>query len=180
MTIARTTALLLAATLAFGGCAGKSDAERAGNLINQALKSHAKGDLTEAARQYREALVYDPENKFAYYNLGVIDQARGKRDKAELEYRLALESDPQFGPALFNLAVAVTDRHPGTAASLYERLIESDSRNAGAHLNLAFVLRRLGRTSDAEREFERAVALDPGLEDRIRRGEQAGTRPSTG
>src|SRR5213593_4103543 len=74
-----------------GACAkGKSDAEQASAALAAGLKAHAAGRLDEAASDYRKVLVYDPRNKFAYYNLGVIEQAQGDDGSAESNYRIAL------------------------------------------------------------------------------------------
>ena len=43
--------------------------------------------------------------------------------------------------------------------------VETD--NAGAHLNLGFALRELGRDKQAQEAFDRAVELDPALQARI-------------
>src|SRR5687767_6334023 len=53
------------------------DPEKAETALNAGLEAHAAGDLTSAAAKYEETLGYDPENKFAFYNLALIDEAAG-------------------------------------------------------------------------------------------------------
>ncbi len=168
-------ALSLAGLLLLAGvaCGGKSEAELSNDLVKDGLKLNSDGKAAQAARSYREALVHDPENKFAYYNLAVIDQAAGRVRAAEFKYRLALEIDPRFQPALFNLGTIMSRIDPDSAKDVYEDLIELQPDNAGAHLNLGFVLRQLGRGDDAQKEFDRAVALDPSLRARIKGDKEA-------
>ena len=53
----------------------------------------------------------DPQNKYAYYNLGYIAQVRGDKANAESQYKLALAVDPKYDPALYNPAlVPIPDR----------------------------------------------------------------------
>jgi Flp pilus assembly protein TadD len=44
----------------------------------------------------------------------------------------------------------------------YRRAVELDPGHRGAHFNLGYTLRRLGRSAEAERSHRRAVALEPG------------------
>jgi Flp pilus assembly protein TadD len=53
------------------------------------------------------------------------------------------------------------------AVELYRRVIAAAPENAGAHLNLGFALRSMGRDEEAEAELRRAVELDPRLASRI-------------
>jgi len=121
-------AVLLLVALLVGACTkGKSDAEQASAALAAGLKAHAAGRLDEAAADYRKVLVYDPRNKFAYYNLGVIEQARGDGGSAESNYRIALTIDPDFVPALFNLAILRTAQGGGRESiDLYRHVIEID------------------------------------------------------
>jgi Tfp pilus assembly protein PilF len=91
------------------GCAGstsaakpaaKTDAESVSQTLDRGLQAHVEGRLDDATAAYRQVLARDPGNKFALYNLGLIDQTAGRRDAAERNYRLALQTDPNYAPAL--------------------------------------------------------------------------------
>jgi tetratricopeptide (TPR) repeat protein len=100
------------------------DAETAGAdvKLDSALEAHAEGRLEEAVRLYLRVLVLDPENKFAYYNLGLIDQTLGRTDAAASNYTDALTIDPDFGPALFDLAIIRAEQgSTDEAIDLYRR-----------------------------------------------------------
>lgn len=173
------TAVILGAVLAWGGtaCSGGSasgpgeassiapDGEKAGAALEAGLAAHAAGDLTEAAEHYDEVLKYDPPNKYAFYNLALIDEASGNYGLAEEKYRTALETDPAYGPALFNLAILRTSRAPEEAIELYQRAVAADRKDAAAWLNLGLLLRAAGQERDGDAAVRKAVNLNPELQD---------------
>jgi tetratricopeptide (TPR) repeat protein len=132
--------------------------------VDLGLEAHVAGDYDRALTHYRRALAGDPWNKFAHYNIGVIEQLNGRMTQAEAEYRAALATDRNYVPALFNLAIVRTlEGDLDEAAELYEHVIQLEPDRAGAHLNLGLVLARLGRTEEAEVALQRAIELDPDL-----------------
>lgn len=146
------------------------DGETAGaeTKLESALEAHAQGRLEEAVRLYQQVLALDPENKFAYYNLGLVDQTEGRTDAAAANYTEALAIDPEFEPALFNLAIIRADQgSTDEAIELYRRLLATDPEEAGAHLNLGFLLLDRGQRKEGRAELATAVTLDPSLESRI-------------
>jgi tetratricopeptide (TPR) repeat protein len=155
--------------LAFGlaGCSGNGEVEQADEILQQGLQAQAAGDFDFAVDAYLQVIQLDPQNKFAYYNLGVIEQVRGELPAAEGHYRTTLGLDPDFVPALFNLAILRTETSPDEAVTLYEHLIQVDPSHAAAHLNLGFLLIEQGHERRGQKELEEAVRLDPSLEGRI-------------
>jgi len=155
--------------LAFGLAACSDDDERgqADEILQQGLQAQAAGDFNAAVDAYLRVIQLDPQNKFAYYNLGVIEQSRGELPAAEAHYRTTLGLDPDFVPALFNLAILRTEPGADEAVALYEHLIEVDPSHAAAHLNLGFLLIEQGHERRGRQELEEAVRLDPSLEGRI-------------
>jgi Tfp pilus assembly protein PilF len=167
----RGLAMLAAVSLAvllLAGCGGSkeepSEAQLAAQALERGLQAHSSGDLETATADYREALAHDPDNKFAYYNLGLIDQSEGRGEFAESNYRMALSIDPNYVPALFNLAILRVDAEAGTeAVDLYSQVIALDPSNAVAHLNLGLLLIDLGKPTQGNKEVSTAVDLDPAL-----------------
>jgi Flp pilus assembly protein TadD len=123
--------------------------------------------MTQAADHFQKAIVKDPSNKFAYYNLGLVTQLSGQSAVAETNYRAALQIDPNFRSALFNLAIIRTAASPDEAEQLYRHVIALLPNDAGPHLNLAFLLRSMGRKDEAKAEFTRAVAIEPQYSSRV-------------
>jgi tetratricopeptide (TPR) repeat protein len=146
----------------------QSDQERAEAALEEGLEAHAAGDLEAAEEAYVRVIELDPQNKFAYYNLGVIEQGRGELGRAESRYRTAIGIDPRFVAALFNLAILRAEAGAtAEAIELYETIIEVEPENAGAHLNLGFLLIERGDTERGRAELEQAIQLDPSLQERI-------------
>lgn len=166
----RAASLGFVIVLAFGlaGCSSAGEREQADEILQQGLAAQAEGDFVTAVEAYLRVIQLDPENKFAYYNLGVIRQGHGDLQAAESHYRTTLGLDPDFVPALFNLAILRTEAGSAEEAlSLYEHLIEVDPSHAAAHLNLGFLLIEQGRERRGQKELDEAVRLDPSLEGRI-------------
>lgn len=151
-----------------GACGRKSESELASEWLAKGLDAHRAGRLAEAASDYREVLVHDPDNKYAYFNLGVIDQTNGALASAQSDYRLALSTDPNFVPALFNLAIVETSLgNLNEAIDLYRRTISVQPDYAEAHLNLGFALIDAGQHGEGRRELALAVRLKPKLAERV-------------
>ena len=166
----RSWSIVLAVSVLLSGACSKdtSDAQLASAALAAGLKAHAAGRLEKAEADYRKVLVYDPRNKFAYYNLGVIEQARGDGEAAEADYRIALTIDPDFVEALFNLAILRTPQGGGRESiDLYRHVIEIDPSYADAHLNLGFLLVANGEVKKGKAELAVAVGLDPSLASRV-------------
>lgn len=171
--------LTLLLVLGAGGCAGKTEAELAGDFLQQGLDAHRAGDLVAAEKDYREVLKHDPQNKYAYYNLGVIAQAQGNAADAENDYRVALTLDPDFLSPLFNLAIlrAAADDVSG-AIDLYRHALAVDASYAAAHFNLGLLLRRAGQAAAGDAEVRAAIKLDPSLVDPAAGSQQPSAAPS--
>ena len=146
----------------------KTEPELAREALDRGLAEQRGGDVEAAGEAYRDVLRHDPDNAFAFYNLGVLAQADNRLADAEENYRAALNTDPTFARALYNLAtVRYRLGAKLEAVDLYLQVIELEPQNASAHLNLAFSLRDLGKEAEAGEEFGTAVQLDPRLVSRV-------------
>ena len=174
----RIVALIVVGVLGLltAGCSGE-DEPPVGSL-EVALQAHQEGRLDEAVDLYKAVIAEEPENKFAWYNLGLIHQTRGQKNLAEAEYRRSLEIDPAFVPALFNLAILRADRDDlEEAIELYRSVLELQPEYAAAHLNLGFALIEFGDEDAGQEELDRAVELDPSLASRLPEGSVVDPEP---
>ena len=146
--------------------------------MNAGLSAQAAGNLSGAATDYKNAIAQDPHNKFAYYDLGLVDQLQGQAAAAEQNYRTTIQIDPNFVPALFNLAIIRTTPSPTEAEELYRQVISLQPNDATAHLNLGFLLRSEKRIPEGNAELSTAVSLDPTLASRIPPGTLATPQPA--
>lgn len=159
-------ALLAVAAVACGS--GKSTSEKAQDLINTGLQQMTDQNNDGAVATFQQVLKIDSQNKYAYYNLGVIDQGASRFGDAENNYRLALGIDPDFESALYNLAILRTAvGYPADAMTLYRKVIAIDDKNANAHLNLGLLLRDSGATEEGIAEITKAAALNPAYSSRL-------------
>ena len=150
------------------GCGGDtSGADETAETLDAALTAHAEGRIDDATKDYEKVLEEDPDNQFAHYNLGLLDQQAGRLQQAEERYRAALRTDPNFTSALFNLAIIRTSSDPEEAEHLYRSVIRIEPDNASAHLNLGFLLIDGGEQARGEAALQRAVELDPSLAARV-------------
>lgn len=147
-----------------GGGSARSQSKQALDALNAGLKEQVAGHYGAAQREYKAVLANDANNKYAFYNLGLIAQNEQRSADAESAYRRAIAIDPNFIPALFNLAILRTNAQASAeAVSLYQKIISIDDHQAGAHLNLGFLLRSTGQGDLGNVQIARALELDPSL-----------------
>lgn len=156
---------------------GGSTTDTTGQALEAGLAAQVSGDAARAQSKYREVLAEDAGNKFAHYNLGLIDQQAGRGTTAEAAYRRALKTDPDYVPALFNLAILLTERQSQSALVMYRQVIRIQPEYASAHLNLGYLLKKLGQSDDGDAEIAKAVELDPALGQTSPRQTPAPTTP---
>jgi tetratricopeptide (TPR) repeat protein len=174
-------ALVAAALLVAPACSKKADEQQlATEALAAGIAAQQAGDLATASAKYREVLSHDPQNQYAYYNLGLIDQTNGAYASADSNYNLALSIDPTFEDAMYNLAIVKSAEGDSDAAiALYRQVIALNKRNAAAHLNLGFALIDSGQKTEGNAELAKAIQIDPSLATRIPSG-TATTSTSTG
>ena len=176
MTRKRVAIVLL--TLLMIGAVACSDDVDPDQALAEGLAQQQAGDLEAAAEQYQMVLDVRPEDQYANYNMGVIEQADGRTALAEGYYRAALDTAPEFVPALFNLAILRTKAEATQEAiDLYERVIVIQPEYAAAHLNLGLLYRDAAELKLAQQHLNTAIDLDPSLADRITLDENPSPAP---
>ena len=97
--------------------------------------------------------------------LGKAFQGLGRIQAAEAHFRQALQLNPRNMEALEQVAASHFSRKRyRQALNLYRTQLEVDPDKATTHANIGATLHFLGRTDEAIRSLERALALDPTLE----------------
>ena len=184
-----TLALVVAVVLTAGACSGdgatsnspEENAKAASTALDAGLKAHAAGDLTTATTEYLNVQKYDPRNKFAFYNLALIDESNSNYGLATTKYRSAIETDAVYEPALFNLAILRTAADPAEAIALYKRAVKANPKDAAAMLNLGLLLRANGEKKAGDKLVLKAIVLNPKLQDPAGGAKASGssTKPSS-
>jgi tetratricopeptide (TPR) repeat protein len=131
-------------------------------LAQRGLASHQRGDLASAERDYREALVHDPDLPVALHFLGVVAYQRGRPADAlpllERSARLT-PAEPEFHNNT-GLALAALDRNDA-AIDAYRRALALKPAHAAACNNLGLALQASNRIDEAIDAFRRALAAAP-------------------
>ena len=142
--------------------------EDVATMLDEALADHVAGRLDDARKGYEDVLALDPQNGFALYNLGLIEQTENDLVAAEDFYRRALAIDPSFEAALFNLAIVhANSGDVDEAIELYKKTIEVNPASAGAHLNLGFLYLEMGMDKRGRAQIRMAIEIDPALADQV-------------
>lgn len=142
-------------------CAAKSPGKaRPNNKAGVAMGK--RGRVEEAEAYYWKALVSDPDDVYAYYNLGNIARRRGHLAEAEDFYRKAIHLVPENKEAHLNLGITlVSSGRLQEGMDHMRRAIAIDPDFALAHRNLGGLLWRQGDVDAALEHLGRAIAIDP-------------------
>ncbi|MEV6289088.1 tetratricopeptide repeat protein [Streptomyces sp. NPDC051896] len=135
----------------------------ANSLLQAGILQDKNHDPKAAARYYARVLKLQPQNKYAWFDLGVAAQEVGDTADAHRAYERALTIDPAFPSALFNEALLVQWSKPDQAVALLERAAAANPREPTTHLHLGEIWARKDHERKAAAEFRRAVAIDPSL-----------------
>jgi tetratricopeptide (TPR) repeat protein len=133
-------------------------------ILNQGLAKQRAGNIADAEKDFKEVIKRDPNNKYAYYDLGLICQNQKQNAQAETAYRQAIAIDPKFEVALYNLGILRANAGDVNGAiDLYRRAIAANPKDPNAHYNLGLLLRGQKKTQEGNTEVQTAVNLDPSL-----------------
>ena len=138
--------------------------------INNALgRFHLRrGELVEAEKYFSTAISRltmrnpNPYDSESYYNLGMTLLFQGRVDEAYDSFYKATWSAAWRGPAYHRLAEIDTCRGSLAAALDHvSRSLRAEAENLNARNLRIAILRRLGRTAEADLELDAALRLDP-------------------
>jgi len=118
------------------------------NLGNQLVR---QGRLEEALTEYCTALRIQPQSSQARYNYAIALTKLGRMDDAIRQYEILLQINPHHADAHFNLGMALIQQNRYEAAAARFADAYRLGRDPAAAHNLALVLRKLGRTNEANR-----------------------------
>lgn len=129
-----------------------------GKYYQEASSTAQQAHLTEAHRNYQEALKADTGNPEAHHGLAIVSDLRGEFSEAELHYRAALEKDPDNSAILGDLGYSFLMQGRLTDAETFLRqATQQDPGNTQAIKNLACVYGKQGQYNLAETTFRRVL-----------------------
>jgi Flp pilus assembly protein TadD len=118
--------------------------------------------LDEAAKEWHEALIIDPNNYIAHYNLGVILERQNLSEQAIKEFRLSLAIQPNQPSAHTIIGKLYANLHQASqAAEEFAQTVQLDPTNAGARNDLGVALMQLGENDKAAEQFNNVLRIDP-------------------
>jgi polyferredoxin/tetratricopeptide (TPR) repeat protein len=124
------------------------------------------GDLEPALRVFERGLEALPNNPDLLYNAGVASAVAGDVDGAVDRFLRVLAIAPRHRQARENLAGALLALgRPGEALPHLQAAVEQTPDDAGNHLLLGRALLAVGDRAGAAAALERALALDPSLDE---------------
>jgi tetratricopeptide (TPR) repeat protein len=133
--------------------------EPAGAAVVAATSALAAGDLDRAAALATGHLRQHPRSAAARVVLARVHIARGELDAAWRELNRAAAGHPRDVDVLYYLGQVSGQ----LAAEQFERLVQASPVSARGHQLLAEAFEAEERRSDAEREYEAALAMKPDL-----------------
>jgi tetratricopeptide (TPR) repeat protein len=129
-------------------------------LLAEGLALQQTGQTALAQTKYNEVLVLQPDNKYALYNLGVVEQTSGNASASIDFYRRALAADPAFISARYNLALALRDLGDASGAiSEFEQVLAQDPNAVSTLINLGNLLIENGDPERGEELLARGEEL---------------------
>ena len=148
-----------------GSAAGdvSSNAAAVSVLLKQGLSQAEAKQLDQAETTFKNVLLLDPNNVYALYNLGVIEQTRNNAAGALTYYDKALSADSTYTPAMYNKAIILEASNLDAALSLYKQIVAINPSASTAYLRMAFVYAKQGESQKAEEARAKAIALDASL-----------------
>ena len=146
-----------------------------GNLFFEMKRYGEAAQSLERAFSLRTDLPNAPHLRYILIQ-SQSKSGRGDGDTAGKHYETlaehwekALRDNPRSAEALKRLGeVRFSQKRFGEAAELFGKLAEMEPGNAAAHSNHGASLHSMGKIREALRSYERALSIDPGMEDALK------------
>lgn len=134
-------------------------------MHRKGLAFKLKGDIRQSLVFLEKAIEMQPENSAPYQDLaGAYRELDNPREALSVLRRgLEIAEDPADQIKFFNSIghVYISLQHHEDAVSIYEQILELDSANLGALLQLGQLHHWLGNTEQARYYFQEAAKVDP-------------------
>jgi tetratricopeptide (TPR) repeat protein len=139
-----------------------ADDPTAGLSEADAKKAQEKLDETAQENLQKMAIALDPDNYYAYNNLGILLYSRGLPEEAIQEFRNSLATQPDQAIAHYDIGKILSEQHLfREAVDEFTQALQIAPGDVHAHNDLGVALFQLGDYVDAAEQFGDAVRLDP-------------------
>jgi len=139
---------------------------RADANYRRALEHHRQGRPEQALAALRQGLEQSPDSVEIHTFIGLINEQAGRLQQAAADYRRALQIDPRSVQALNHLgALHLRQQRYREALEHFRALAEIRPDFAKVYSGMGVALYNLQRAQEALQSFDKALALDPALEE---------------
>ena len=137
-------------------------AEDVGDVVRAGSAALESGDAARALGLFREAVRRDPQNQWAWNNLGRAHMLLNQLDSAAAAFRKQIEVNPYDQYAYNNLGLAlVRQGRREDALAAFQKQVEVNPLDQYAHANLGRLLLEMHRDVAAAQALEKAVSITP-------------------
>jgi tetratricopeptide (TPR) repeat protein len=113
---------------------------------------------------WRTTIARNPDDYWAYNNLGVVLAQKGLMDDAIPYFKKTLEKSPNFIEAHNNLGNALLQKgRVDEALECFKKAVGIDPASAISHYNLGNVLLKVGQMDEAIGHYKKALEIKPGF-----------------
>jgi len=120
----------------------------------------------KAVKMLENAVIFDPAEPLAFYNLGIAQYLTGLYNNAAISYYKALEINAAI-PGLYNnlgIVCMRLKRYPEALAA-FSKAIELQGESKEIRNSLGKVFSEMGRGPEAVSQYRRALEIDPDYQD---------------
>ncbi len=115
-----------------------------------------------AIEEFKKTIELDENLTEVYNNIAMAYMAIGEYENARNYLKIALEKDPDFTEAHLNMAfVYYKEKDFDKALEMYSNIVNAYPSFARAHTQLGSLLFEMKKYEEAEKEWEKALALNP-------------------
>lgn len=131
-------------------------------LVLNARRLKANGQLQEAGNTYQAALKLQPDNAEVLHGLAHVMRELGAPGEALPLLQKAVILAPERADYFNDLGLLFQDRSDFTKAiSFHKRALKVDPHFVSAQINLGVAYKRLGKMAESEAAYQSALELDP-------------------
>ena len=132
-------------------------------LLSLATVLERQGRLEDAREHYSRASSLKPDDAVLQNHLGNLLWQLGQNDEAVLHYQQALKLDPQYWEPAQNCGMLLLELGRHADALKCFDIAEKLNPSAALYQMRAVCLSAVNRFEDAQVDYEKSIALDPGL-----------------
>lgn len=136
---------------------------KADQLFHKGYAAHHAGNLEEAERCYRKAVLLAPRDVETVYFLGTVCSQLGKLEDAVKYLEQVLNLDPRHIHALNSLGLTVMGKNLTEGIRYFRRAVEIDPNYPDALSNLGKALELAKEYDEAEAVLRHAIQVNPNL-----------------